>query len=402
MANKNTLVLDNEVFEEIISLILSFESKEGIVNIDREIATIIDLERAIVDLDVSGKLEYLAIRTEILIRIIYWVKLTKLFFDSSFDEEHPYIEKYLSSDITKKYIFSSLLYSINFLRILARRALKGESNDKLFVDLNAAVPIPSENEKIRLNHSFNFKPDNPFKGINLLLSSYKRRRFNYFTNPHDDEYLNKLKSFVDRIVIKQNSIATNDEVLFRDSLDVFYEELSSNSIISRIPVYIYLDTNDSTASKNIYTLLQQIFSSFNIYPIVDIAAEKGSWIKKLLLRPKKNLTSEELIERLKKFEHGVEITFIEKTQSEINKNNADALSALLLACKDVPKVCLLIGSILIIKDEELDSKSFLLCRTLTTNEAILIKEKPSLLKDPSTLLRLLDSVNKAEKSAQKP
>lgn len=101
------------------------------------------------------------------------------------------------------------------------------------------------------------------------------------------------------------------------------------------------------------------------------------------------MTSDELTERLKKIEHGIEVNTIQKTQSEIDKNQAEAFAAILNSSTAIPRIATLIGSLLIVKTTDVNGEATVYSRTLTTNEMIYLQKNPHLLTQPATILEEL-------------
>lgn len=87
----------------------------------------------------------------------------------------------------------------------------------------------------------------------------------------------------------------------------------------------------------------------------------------------------------------IELATIEKTQSEVNKNNADAAATLLKSVESVPEFASRIGSLLVLKTVR-EGKQIASVIVLTTKQLALVENQPELMNFPATLL---DSLNPA-------
>src|SRR6185503_2348209 len=99
----------------------------------------------------------------------------------------------------------------------------------------------------------------------------------------------------------------------------------SESFQQLIPINMYLDTNDDLEIYKAYQSVLDFLSTIEFETALDFESVKGSWIKQWVSRSKKAMTSSEVIDRLKEAEYAVEVSAILKPQSEVEKNQSEAL-----------------------------------------------------------------------------
>jgi len=156
--------------------------------------------------------------------------------------------------------------------------------------------------------------------------------------------------------------------------------------------YIYVDTDNLNLAEKVFEKTENYFYLSGFEIIKDGEIQQGSWLKrKLKYKIRNPFKSEPVKEIIDKTKYGVELQFLDKVQSEVNKNNAEALAAMITAIKDVPNYVGQLGSILIMKST--DSNGIVQLKTieLTTEQMIFLKRKSSLLNHPLTLLINLEN-----------
>ncbi|KAA5532653.1 hypothetical protein F0919_17890 [Taibaiella lutea] len=156
--------------------------------------------------------------------------------------------------------------------------------------------------------------------------------------------------------------------------------------IQRIPVNIYLDTDNSTDIFNTYTSILDFLDFIGFQKSIEFQAIHGSWIKRLIANSKKALTSSEVTDRIKEVEYGVEVNTILKPQSEIDKNNSEALLNILKSVENIPNAAIRIGSLIVVKVTNTDGEVNVQVRTLSIKELHLLNKRPDLLSKPSEIL----------------
>jgi len=173
-----------------------------------------------------------------------------------------------------------------------------------------------------------------------------------------------------------------------------------------VPVRIYLSGPESssiavTKSRalhrelsyvvyRVYGATKDLLENLDLTIVQDPPAVEGSWWKQLLTKTKDAATLPEVQERLQKAERAIEMHVLLKQQSDVDKNQAEAVSGLIKALADVQNAALQIGSLLVIKRSNAEGKSEIVSRTLTQNELILIEKNPDVLCDPENVINVLN------------
>lgn len=174
--------------------------------------------------------------------------------------------------------------------------------------------------------------------------------------------------------------------------EILYNESSSynsDTKIQIIPISIYIDTNDSAAIFGVYTSVLDFLTSIGFEKALEFKAIKGSWIKKMIAKSKNAITNENVTDRLKEAEYGIEVNGILKQQSEIDKNQSEALSNIITSLKDIPNAAIRIGALIVVKITDNEGVVNLQTRTLSIKELHLLNKKPELLQMPKQILQAL-------------
>ena len=211
----------------------------------------------------------------------------------------------------------------------------------------------------------------------------------YFKDKEDE--INKLNEYVERF--QKDFIMLQDENSQLKNR-IFNQICKTNDMINTqdiqsIPVSIYLDTNRKTEITKAYSAVLDFLASINFAQAIDLKPVKGSWFKKLIADSKSVMTSQEVIDRLKEAEYGVEVNNILKPQSEVDKNHSEALSNILKSIENIPNAAIRIGSLLVVKITNKKEEVNIQVRTLTIKELHLLNKKPELLTKPSAVLLAL-------------
>ncbi|MDC7126800.1 MAG: hypothetical protein PQJ46_14610 [Spirochaetales bacterium] len=182
--------------------------------------------------------------------------------------------------------------------------------------------------------------------------------------------------------------------LITQSLDID----SSKTKVSRfLPIRIYLSEDNEEHIRDIKKSMNELIQYIGFEYADDFPAEKGSWWKKWFAKSMDVLTQPEVVERLKKIEHGLEVYGSNKQQAENDKTHSEAVSNLIRSVENIPNVALQVGSILLVKITDEEKGSVIQSRTLTTNELMYLENNQSILKEPKNVLDLLcNDKNKQE------
>ncbi len=158
-----------------------------------------------------------------------------------------------------------------------------------------------------------------------------------------------------------------------------------------IPVRVYLSESNEAelGAKALNAILDRLdLSVSDISPV-----ETGSVWQKFFAKTNEVATQPEIAERLQKLERAIDIQGLHQPQSQVDKNEAEAISAIISALDKVSSAAIQVGSVVIIKLPDSDGNSCIQARTLSQRELILLEKNPLLLKEPKNVLDLLADFN---------
>ncbi len=191
--------------------------------------------------------------------------------------------------------------------------------------------------------------------------------------------------------IEENQKTISSELHHYLSNQFLGTDLNSIKLNRFIPVRIYLSDDNDNDIDSITDSTTQLLNEFYFEFSDDFPAEKGSWWKKWFAKSKDTLTHPEVKNRLEKIERAIDNKGLHKPQSEINKNQADAISVLTNSIKDIDSVAIQAGSLLLVKTTNKDYQTSLQVKTLTTKELIYIENNQQILHRPERTLELLSN-----------
>jgi hypothetical protein len=121
---------------------------------------------------------------------------------------------------------------------------------------------------------------------------------------------------------------------------------------------------------------------------LEIAAEKpgieGSWLQKMWLKVRKGAGSEGVQERLKKVEHALQVQYLGKPQSEVDKNKAEAAAVMLAAVDKQEEALIRLGTLVIMK-----SPGQVAVWTISELQAAELEQHGHLMNEPEKVLHML-------------
>lgn len=103
------------------------------------------------------------------------------------------------------------------------------------------------------------------------------------------------------------------------------------------------------------------------------------------------MTSDEVTNRLREAEYAVEVNTILKPQSEVEKNQSDALVGILSSLQGIHNAAVRIGSLIVVKVTSPTGEVSVQTRTLSIAEMHIINKHPELLQQPQQILAALNS-----------
>lgn len=198
------------------------------------------------------------------------------------------------------------------------------------------------------------------------------------------ELRNMIESLQDSVkkLTRENKIVK--DLLYSDASN--YGDKKKTQII---PIDIYLDTDEPKEIFEVYDAVVKFANILGFDDTIEFEAIKGSWYKRMIAKTKEKLSGDEIQDRLKEFEYGVEVNTILKQQSEIDKNQSEALANIITSLKDIPNAAIRIGALIVVKLTDIDGSVSLQTRTLSIKELHLLNKKPELLQMPKQILQAL-------------
>lgn len=176
-----------------------------------------------------------------------------------------------------------------------------------------------------------------------------------------------------------------DNVIVQEYLIALSSGIDSNIIPLPRYVSIRIYLNNGKKYKEVLDAVQKLTKSISITILKKYEPKLGSWFQKQIARTIDAITKDELVKRLEKAERALELTHINKVQSEIDSNLGAAAASVILSLKEEENAAIQIGSLLIVKITE-NGNSRITTRTLTQKELVQIESEPSLMNYPNNIL----------------
>jgi len=202
----------------------------------------------------------------------------------------------------------------------------------------------------------------------------------------------EIKKLQDQIKNINESISQlqADNLKLKEDLYNLVLTSNQNEKTQFIPIDIYLDTNDPQEIFSVYESVKQFSSSIGFQFSFDFKAVSGSWYKKLVAKSKQLMTDDQVVSRLKEAEYGLEANMILKQQSEIDKNQSEALLNILKSVENIPNAAIRIGSLIVVKiTDKSTSDASVQVRSLSILEMHTLNKNPELLQNPKEILYAL-------------
>lgn len=159
-----------------------------------------------------------------------------------------------------------------------------------------------------------------------------------------------------------------------------------------IPVRVYLPEGNPNEVVLVNKVLETIFNMLDVSVSDDFPAETGSWFKRLFVKTSEAITQPEVTERLQKIERSLELHGLHQPQSQVDKNEAEAVSIIISSLEKIPSAVIQVGSLVVIKSSDSQNDPHLLVRSLSQQEMIYLEKNQHLLKSPQELFSKLSEV----------
>lgn len=150
--------------------------------------------------------------------------------------------------------------------------------------------------------------------------------------------------------------------------------------------HLYLKTDNFLAAEDIYYNYKHFFETFGFEFIEEGHFKQGSWIKEnIIARFTRAKNSEEGQKVIYKAKKAIDLALIDKTQSEVNKNNAEAASALLKSMEQVDEGIAQLDTLFVVKTV-IDGKTIVKVLMLNVDQMAQLNADKHLQNSPRDLL----------------
>ncbi len=155
-----------------------------------------------------------------------------------------------------------------------------------------------------------------------------------------------------------------------------------------IAVDVYLDTNDNEVIDEVMSQVDNLIEVMGYRQVGDIEVERGSIFRRS--RAAADQVTDELKSRLMKVERAFELAQLELRQADVDIREADAVNKLLASLENVPRACLRVGSVLVIKyPHPATDEPVVIVRNLSQVELHALSRFPGIQRSPETALQAL-------------
>jgi len=290
--------------------------------------------------------------------------------DSKLSDAYKILFEYAIKEKIKPYYNKNKFYWNIF-----KPSLNLEFNE----DLNKKIELEHLSKKIESSEEKNF---NQLEMIHdeLKKLQYDQRKEFEILSLNSEKMFSRIESlsaeFHESLIPKSFGINTNDYPIRRF-----------------IPIKIYLSEYPGEYITEVITSINKFVESIGFSFVDEFPSKRGSWIKSWFGKSKEIMTHDDFKSRFEKAERALELAALDKVQSEVNKNNAEAASNLLKSLDSSDDAALQVGSMLLVKLTN-NGKSAVVLRQLTNNEMILLEKNQSLLSNPSIIIQKLEELTK--------
>jgi hypothetical protein len=160
-----------------------------------------------------------------------------------------------------------------------------------------------------------------------------------------------------------------------------------------LPMRVYLDTTGRDEIDGMVDALNRALDAFGFTISDEFPEETGSWFKRWFGKTKDAVAQPEVQERLAKVERALEFQGLHLPQAQADKNQADAIAALIGSVERVPTAAIQAGSILLVKTNAANGAPCIQVRTLTQQQMILLEKNQRLLASPNDAFEKLSQLS---------
>jgi FxsC-like protein len=155
-----------------------------------------------------------------------------------------------------------------------------------------------------------------------------------------------------------------------------------------IEVVVYLGTDSQLVAEETIRAVDQVAAVLGYESLTEQERWKGS-IWRRAKATLNGVTSEEVHRRLVKVERILELAQLDNRQAEVDQKMATAVNQLIVSLNPIPRACIRVGSLLVIKYPGDDGHPVLLVRNLTQIEIRALERYPEIQGKPHCVLDAL-------------
>ncbi|WP_082891117.1 DEAD/DEAH box helicase family protein [Chryseobacterium glaciei] len=271
-------------------------------------------------------------------------------------------------------------YKYNILKVIEKRNQEEEAIAELIADFESKITllfefIKQDDTGQRLIAKIN--DDGSAFSQEEIYSDFFRlyRKFTIRNKDLGDFFIRETKDILSQLC---------------DDFERVLKKNTSKKITELAEGYIYLDTDDLNAAKNIFEKYSFFAESLGFKITDEGIFEQGSWIKKGIKMVQDFFKQEEVQEIYSKGKRSLELAYIEKVQAEIDGLKVGAAAQLLESVKGTTNVAVKLGSIVLIK-AEINGHEQTLIFDLSDEQRQNLEKNGFLLNQPQELLKYLNN-----------
>lgn len=160
-----------------------------------------------------------------------------------------------------------------------------------------------------------------------------------------------------------------------------------------VPAALYLSSADRVTVADIVQRLEAVALAFDFSVVPQGDVELQSWFRRFRLKLRRAATSEEVTQRLEKLERALQVAVLDRPQSEVDVNQAEAVGKLLAGLQGIDSAVVRVGSMVLVKSTGDDGRAEVQARPLTVAELNYLEQHPELLKQPPQVVPELSGIS---------
>jgi len=177
--------------------------------------------------------------------------------------------------------------------------------------------------------------------------------------------------------------------------------LDPHTQLTQIGVDVYLATDDATTAERVFSAVDELVIALGYGEPLNVEIQRGSLFRRSKAAARRVLSSDELTSRLKKVERAIELASLDVRQAEVDSVEAQAVTRLIEALKEIPHACIRAGSVFVVKYEG-SHGPVILARNLSPLEVHTLESFPEIQTNPRTALEALATAIASRDATQSP